>query len=208
MSARSSTSSQHTPSWSWSFFWTFSKTYPGLIKSYPHSCLDRAQYEDGFLLETLPCFLSASHKRQHDQTLLTTVQSSSKHHKKKLACEWYFLRHLFSRSSSLTRLESKDWNCLEYHYHYMLQYHVSQVEKSGAQYCQHHKNNYKYASYCWMSILKPTQNQVSSSPKLSRWVQLEVVRPKVTNFNLKKKQKTQTREQNVIILVWIEILSL
>ena len=27
----------------------------------------------------------------------------------------------------------------------MLQYHVSQVEKSGAQYCQHHKNNYKYA---------------------------------------------------------------
>ena len=105
MSARSSTSSQHTPSWSWSLFWSFSKTYPGLIKSYPHSCLDRAQYEDGFLLETLPCFLSASHKRQHDQTLLTTVHSSSKHHKKKLACEGYFLRHLFSRSLSLTRLE-------------------------------------------------------------------------------------------------------
>ena len=27
----------------------------------------------------------------------------------------------------------------------MLQHHVAQVEKSGAQYCQHHKNNYKYA---------------------------------------------------------------
>ena len=95
MSARSSTSSQYTPPWSWSFFWSFSKTYLGLIKSYPHSCLDRAQYEDGFLLETLPCFLSGGHKRQHDQTLLTTVHSSSKHHKKKLAREGYFLRHFF-----------------------------------------------------------------------------------------------------------------
>ena len=26
---------------------------------------------------------------------------------------------------------SKDWNCLEYHFHDMLQYHVSQVEKSA-----------------------------------------------------------------------------
>ena len=105
MSARSSTSSQHTPSWSWSFFWSFSKTYPGLIKNYPHSCLDRAQYEDGFLLETLPCFLSGGHKRQHDQTLLTTVHSSSKHHKKKLASEGYFLRRINPRLLSLTRLE-------------------------------------------------------------------------------------------------------
>ena len=146
------------------------------------------------MLETLPCFLSGGHKRQHDQTLLTTVHSSSKHHKKKLACEGYFLHHLFSRSLSLTRLQL-DLERLKLSGIPLSSHVTISCIKSREIRCSILPTSQKTTTNthccCSMSTLKPTQNQVSSSPKLSRWVQLEVVRPKVTNFKLKKKKQNR-----------------